>query len=135
MIVIDASVVVKWFQEEKDSDKARSLQLDHIIGVNSILIPRLLYYELANTFCTKSHLPIKNIQHNFQALFKMKLQIYEEKEMDLMETTLLAKKKDTSFYDMLYAVVAKNKKCDMVTADERFVKATKFPHVKLLSQI
>lgn len=135
MIVIDASVIVKWFQEEKDSDKARSLQYDHITGVNSILIPHLLYYELANTFSTKSRLPIKNIQHNFQALFKMKLHIYEEKEIDLMETTLLAKKKDTSFYDMLYAVVAKNKKCDMVTADERFVKRTKFSHVKLLSEI
>lgn len=133
MIVVDASVVVKWFQEEKDSDKARLLQHDHISGENSIIIPRLLYYELANTFTTKSRLPNKNIQDNFQALFQMKLHIYEEQEMDVIETTLLAKNKNTSFYVMLYAVIAKNKKCDMVTADERFVRRTKFPHVKLLS--
>ena len=34
----------------------------------------------------------------------------------------------------LHAVVAKNKKCVLVTADENFVRKTKFKHVKVLGE-
>jgi len=36
---------------------------------------------------------------------------------------------------MLYAVIAKNHKTTLITADERFVKMTKFSHVKLLTEM
>lgn len=134
MIVLDASVVIKWYQDEADAEKAKKLQQDHITGVNRIIIPRLMFYEISNTFATKSSLPTKNIQNNFQALFMMNLDIYKDQEIDIVEATLLAKKAETTFYDMLYAVIAKRKKCDLVTADERFQKKTKFPFVKLLSE-
>jgi predicted nucleic acid-binding protein len=51
---------------------------------------------------------------------------------ELVDAGVLAKKYKTSVYDMIYAVVAKNKKCALVTADENFVRKTKFKHVKLL---
>ena len=45
-IVIDASVVVKWFIEENDSDKALLLRDRFIDGKVELYIPILLYFEV-----------------------------------------------------------------------------------------
>jgi len=47
-LVIDASVVVKWFIEEHDSDKAILLRDKFIEGNVKIYIPSLLYFEVLN---------------------------------------------------------------------------------------
>ncbi|HEC40443.1 MAG TPA: PIN domain-containing protein, partial [bacterium] len=47
-IVIDANVVVKWFIEENDSDKARFLRDKFIEGKIELIIPTLLYFEVLN---------------------------------------------------------------------------------------
>lgn len=48
MFVIDASVVIKWFIEEKDSAKAVLLKEKHINGKTILIAPDLLIYEVAN---------------------------------------------------------------------------------------
>ena len=48
MLVIDASVVIKWFIEEKDSAKALLLKDNHINGKTILIAPDLLIYEAAN---------------------------------------------------------------------------------------
>ncbi|MBI5621043.1 PIN domain-containing protein, partial [Candidatus Gottesmanbacteria bacterium] len=53
---------------------------------------------------------------------------------DVVKSALLAHKKKTSVYDMLYAVIAKRLGTDLITADDQFVRKTKFSHVKLLSE-
>jgi len=47
-VVADASVIVKWFIEEQDSDKALILRDRHISGVMTISIPVLALYEILN---------------------------------------------------------------------------------------
>ncbi|MEM2585199.1 MAG: type II toxin-antitoxin system VapC family toxin, partial [Thermoproteota archaeon] len=47
-IVIDASVAVKWFVPEKDSDKALKLRELYLNGALEIVAPTLIYYEVAN---------------------------------------------------------------------------------------
>lgn len=47
-IILDASVIVKWYIEEKDSDKARLLRDKFIEGKIAIIVPPLLYFEVLN---------------------------------------------------------------------------------------
>ena len=47
-IVVDASVVVKWFVPEKDTGKALKLRDLYIRGDVELLSPTLLYYEVSN---------------------------------------------------------------------------------------
>ena len=47
-IIIDASIVVKWFIEENDSDKARLLRDKFIEGEIELYVPTLLYFEVLN---------------------------------------------------------------------------------------
>jgi len=136
MIVIDASVAIKLIDKnEEDSDIARLLYKRHIEDKEKIVAPRLLFYEVANVLATKSRSIEETIRGDMSVLLESNLSYYFETDKELIEAAILAKEYKASVYDMLYAVVAKNKKCMLVTADENFVKKTKFKHVKLLQEL
>jgi predicted nucleic acid-binding protein len=135
MIVLDASVIFKWIQkDEKNRDTALAFYKNHLLGKNKVLVPKLLIYEMANALATKSELSVPTIKAGLSFIFSAGLIIHRESEAELTESTTLAKKFGTSFYDMLYAVIAKNKKCNLITADEKFVQKTRFKFVSLISE-
>jgi predicted nucleic acid-binding protein len=134
-MVIDASIGVKWVLEsEVNRDKARFILQRLIDGLEEIIVPDLFYYEIANTFATKSEISLRISQESLRGILKFNLRIYRPDRQDIIDSTQLAKKNKTTVYDMVYAVVAKKLGTLLITADERFVKKTKFPHVKLLSE-
>ena len=136
MIVVDTSVAIKWlFKSEKESEIAYLLYKNHIGGTGKIIIPPLLFIEAANTLATKSNSTKKDIKTGLAFLFAADFTLQNVELEELVDAGVLAKKYKTSVYDMLYAVIAKNKKCVLVTADENFVKKTKFKHVKLLREL
>ena len=136
MIVVDASVVVKWIKkDEEDVNIALSIYNSHLKKKENIVVPRLLFYEVTNFLATKPRATSTTIKINLKFLFNSNLTIHIEDNKELTEATLLAKKYKTSVYDMLYAVIAKKKKCILVTADERFIAKVKFSFVKSLKQI
>ncbi|MEM2941687.1 MAG: type II toxin-antitoxin system VapC family toxin, partial [Thermoproteota archaeon] len=47
-LVLDASVIVKWFSIEEDSDIAVEIRDKHVEGVLSIVSPDLALYEVVN---------------------------------------------------------------------------------------
>lgn len=136
MITIDASVAAKWILAyEQDSDKAKTLLLNHSSAVTIIIVPNLLFLEIANTLATKSELTLWKITNSLTKLYQMNLQIYHIQEKDLKIATRMAKQQGTTVYDMLYAIVAKKHKTQLFTADEKFASATKFRFVRLLKDI
>ena len=135
MIIIDASVGIKWVKAEEQYQKeAVHIYTKHAEGKEEILVPGLFFIEIANSFSTKSSTQPKTIEKDLLFIFKSRLNVYEPTNEDILETALEAKKFNTSVYDMLYAVVAKKHKTILVTADEKFVTKTKFTYVKLLSE-
>ena len=48
MYVLDASVILKWFLEEENSEKAITLKDGHSRGEFLVVIPDLAIYEVAN---------------------------------------------------------------------------------------
>lgn len=134
MIVVDASVVIKWLRVETDRDKAKEIQKAHLSKKNQIIIPRLLIYEVANALATKYPMTKKEIKESLGYIYKCDLVIHQEEEVDMVYAAVLARKYSTTVYDMLYAVIAKKHKTILVTADERFIQKTKFSYVKLLAK-
>jgi len=139
MIVVDTSVAIKWLnKEEKDSELAYLLYKKHIAGAGAaeaIVIPSLLFIEAANTLATKSNSTKEDIKTGLTFLFEANFEVYNITLGDLVDAGVFAKKYKTSVYDMIYSVIARNKKCILVTADENFVKKTKFKHIKLLREL
>ena len=133
MIVIDASVASKLVLPlEENHIKVQEIFQKHVQGIEEIVVPDFLLYEAANALATKSAITSNRATRSLTVLYKANLNIHHCTELEVKEAARLAKKYKTSVYDMLYAVVAKTHKATLITADEQFIKQTKFKFVKLL---
>lgn len=133
MIVIDASVANKFFlSNEEGSDKAQNILDNHLSGSEQILAPHFLFLEVANTLTSKTSFLIQDVTASLTTLYESEFKIVDLTPTDLKEASKLAKQYKTSVYDMIYAVIAKNHKIILITADEKFIKQTGFKWVKLL---
>ena len=135
-MVLDTSVVFKWLLnvDEPDSDVAKNILQDFLAGKIEIFVPDFLFIEVANILATKSSINEKNIEKSLNFLFSFNLNVYEITKEVLIEAALLAKKYKEPVYDILFLVIANKLNTILVTADSKFFAATKFPHVKLLSE-
>lgn len=134
MIVIDASIAIKIINTKEEGNvEAINLFQSHMEGREEIIVPEFLFIEVANALATKSQTQNKEIKEGLNVLYEANLILYDLQKEDLIEASVLAKQYETSVYDMLYAVVAKNKKIKLITADARFTKKVGFSYVKHLS--
>jgi predicted nucleic acid-binding protein len=124
-LVVDASVVVKWFVPEPYSTEARLILDDYQTGVLSLLAPDLINAEFGNIVWKK---------HLFQGLDSKDAQIVidEFRKLKFMLTPTVALLEKAyhlavtyrrSVYDMLYLALSIEENCKFVTADERMVNA------------
>jgi len=124
MVVLDCSVIYKWFVDETDSDKARVYCKQLVDGSIQIACPRLLLYELGNVFRYKNF--TKELQQKcFCILEKFSLQLLDPSFEDCAKIGQIVEEFDITFYDASYLWLAKKYKCDFITADEKLVKKTK----------
>lgn len=134
MIVIDTSIAFKWFnQDEADFALALRLLEDHLSGKNPIFAPDLLLYELTNAWSTKTGLTAEKIDKNLRLLEKFRLNLVPINFQLCRLSSKMAKKYRVSVYDAVYAVLAQEKKCSLLTADEKFKEKVKISTVKLIS--
>ena len=135
-LVLDASVITKWFFEEEDTDQALKLLEKHKLETIQINVPVLLFFEFGNTVVKKFREDIdtrKEFNRNLTDLFFIQLS-FAETTPDLLKLVYsVASRYEITFYDATYVALAKSLKCDFVTADKKLVEATKaLKFVKLL---
>lgn len=131
-LVVDSSVVVKWFVVEPYSTEARRILNDYQAGVLTLLAPDLLYAEVGNIVWKK---------HIFQGMTAVDAQLVVDtfRTMTFVQTStaalldsayLLAVIHRRTVYDMLYVALSAQEACQFVTADEKLVNAisTTFPN-------
>ncbi len=133
MVILDTAVVYKWFaKNEGDSLLALNILQKHVNGQEKIIVPELILYELANAWVTKKAIPSAIIKTNLKDLQEAGLGI-ESSTFDLIaKAVAFAKKYNVTVYDSIYAVLAKEKGCKLITADKKFAEKINLPYVKLL---
>ena len=119
MIVLDASVVLKWFQEERDSEKALAFEERHARGEETVAAPDLLFYEIANVFRNQKGIRVEAIETALEVLSRLEIQTFTFSPVDLKEVVRFAAMHDISVYDALYVILARRLGCRFVTADKR----------------
>lgn len=135
MVVVDASVVYKWFaSEEQCHAQALELLKSHLDKENRLVVPDLILSELANVWSIKTNLSLRKIYSNLRDLKNINLQV-EIVTIELAKKAIaFARKYRISAYDAIYAVLAKEKKCELITADSKFVDKVKLKFVKQLEK-
>lgn len=132
MVIVDTSVVYKWYSLEENSDQARVVLKNHLNGQEIICAPELILYELTNAWVTKTGLTLSQIKKNFKN-FKDDNILLEGLSYEIISKALeLAKKYKITIYDASYITLAKQKKCLFITADQKLIEKVNLPFVKLL---
>ena len=118
-LVIDASIAVKWVVEEDGTPEALALQQKA-----KLIAPELLVAECANILWKKVR---RGELLKGEALVAARL--LQGAEIELLPTrslfeaaTRMSIEIDHPAYDCLYLALAVEKKCQLVSADERFLR-------------
>jgi len=78
--VVDASIVVKWFLEEKFSDEAKEMRDSFVTGKLVISVPSLLLYECLNALWQSRLFREEELALAARALSKYGFDVWEPKE-------------------------------------------------------
>jgi predicted nucleic acid-binding protein len=121
--VVDASVVIKWFLPEPDSEAARRLRrADHECSA-----PDLLLLEVLNAFwkhVVRGNLDLTTAREAVDALSVAPIRVKGADSL-FTEAFRLAMETRRSVYDCTYLAMAIQEDCRLVTADRRFYDALK----------
>lgn len=132
MVVVDTSIVYKWIREEDTRHLSLEILYRFLSGKEKILVPDILLYELANVLSNKTELSIKDIEEAWNLFIDFNVPIFTPTASFMQKCLKFSKKYQVTVYDAAYAVLAKEKKCDLVTADDKFAQKTKLPFIKSL---
>jgi len=124
--VVDASIAIKLFIEQEDSDLAESLLL-RLSGTPParFAVPDLFYVECANVFwkyVQQAGFPVVQAQSSLQRLKALNLQVYPLSEL-VEEALEVAITYRISVYDACYVVLSLYAQCPLITADRKLLRS------------
>jgi predicted nucleic acid-binding protein len=118
MLVVDASIAVKFVVQEHDSALVDRL----LMSPEPLVAPDWLLVESASTMWKKvarSELLMLHAERNLEALPDFFARLYPSAEL-IGDALRLAFRLHHSVYDCLYLALARREGCNLVTADRKF---------------
>ena len=137
-VVVDASVIVKWFVEEEGSDKSLKLRDKYIEGRVGIIAPELVIFEALNALYYKKLFSEDELKEISEALEAYSLTLYPLRGEYADKAVEIAFKNDVTIYDASYIALAVIKDTRMYTADKKLIRKLKpeyQKHVKSIEDI
>ncbi len=126
-LVVDSSVVVKWFLTEEGSEKAIKLFDEFAAGRMKIAAPTILYYEVANALKRSASFNEESLRGAARALSGYAFEVWHAQGSFLEEALSLSIRKDITVYDASFVALALRKNVSLCTEDSELL--TKFPEV------
>ncbi len=132
-MILDSSVIFKWFIIEEGTEKALVLFADIKERKISVSVPRLLYYEIGNSLLFHKPYSEDKIEQAGKILEELPLSYHDLTFQDWNKIINEAHDVNISFYDYSYIFLAKRLNTQLITADKKlFEKTKKSGFVKLL---
>ena len=119
MIILDSSVVVKWFSEEEYTEKALAIRERIRMGEERVVVPDLLLYELANALKYNPSFDANDVSDALTSIFDMDLEIVTPIPEIINLAVALAFEYNITVYDAFYIALAKDLELTFITADRR----------------
>lgn len=126
MIVLDASVVLKWvFVDEDGGERARYYKERHISEEEIIAVPELFFYEIANVLATNTRLSVEDVTGAFSLIWNFDLEVFNFGLEEFLSAIALSRQYKISLYDASYIELARRLNCNFITADKRLYEKIK----------
>ncbi|MHA1505997.1 MAG: type II toxin-antitoxin system VapC family toxin [Candidatus Asgardarchaeia archaeon] len=124
-VVVDESVVVKWFNVEEYSDKAVELKNAHVRGIVKVVAPIHLIYEVGNSIWKNRQLNVEDTSNAIVPLLELNLELVSPSHKSIKRTMEIAREMEMTFYDASYVQLAEENKLTLITADEKQLEKSK----------
>jgi len=118
-IVLDTSVVIKWFTKEEGSSSATRILDSFANGSLQVAVSALTFYEAANALRYKRDFSSEDVQRCISYLLEMELDVRGLDVGLLVESLRIAFDGNVTFYDAVPAAIAKLEGVQCITADEK----------------
>lgn len=134
-LVVDSSVVVKWFVAEVLTTEARKIYSEYQSGNVRLLAPDLIYAEVGNITWRKQMYEGMSAQDaqlvlaDFQAVG---IEVTSAADL-LPDAYQIAIAHGRSIYDSLYIALSLREQCQFVTADNKLVNAVRAVYSNIVS--
>ena len=135
LLILDASVAVKWFTMEPLRDKALIIRDKYVNGELDLEAPSLLYYEVANALRYNPRFGIEEVKSAVRALEDLAITIYDFKGELASRAVELAYRFGITVYDAAYVALAAIRNATLYTADKEVVMKVSSENVKHLSEV
>lgn len=136
LLILDASIIAKWFKEEADSAKALELRAGFHDGLHEIMVPDLLLYEISNALRYDKNFNSDIIAKSIDSLFEMDLIITMPSADLISKATEVALEFGITVYDAIYVALASQTNGVFITADKAlYEKIKELENCKLLAEI
>ncbi len=132
-LVLDASVLLKWFIEEAGSQAALELKQRYLDREIAIVIPDLALYEIPNVLRFKHKIPESEVKSVIHAFWMLSFETVSPTLSLLNEAIHLSFRTGLSLYDCAYVALAQELKATLITADKELAHSiSKFLPTHLL---
>lgn len=119
--VLDASVILKAFTNEIDSNKAINLLEDFQDGRNEIIVPEFIFLEVTNALRYKKQSQ-ESLNKTNKELWNLGLKIESLNSFLLEKAIEISLKNNITIYDAIYVSLAQINGCQLVTSDKELYK-------------
>ena len=124
-LLIDTSVLIKWFHEDGESEllEARALRDAHVRGELDAHVLDLAVYEVGNVLARAMRWPAVEVADQLDDLIAITGPPLVMAQRWLREAALLADVHALSFYDASWAAAAAALEIPLISADRRLLAA------------
>lgn len=121
-VVVDASVVAKWYIPERHHEEARELRDDYLNGRHDLLAPALLPFEVINALKYSGHYEGDRLVEASTTLPEYGIELMPYREAGPIAE--IAVDLDITLYDASYLALAHANEATVYTADSQLLDAT-----------
>ena len=118
-VVVDASIIVKWFVEEEGSDEAIKIRDEYINGKIKLIAPELINFEVLNALHYKRLFSEDELGRISEALDAFSIELCSLRGEYAAKTIEVAYKNNITIYDAAYISLAIMKNTYVYTADRK----------------
>lgn len=121
-VVLDTSVIVKWFSIERGHKQALKI-LNKVVNREIVLVePELLFYELINAFWFGKKLTARQINEVFNKLTNLEPEIVSLDSKLISSILKFVNRFPITAYDASFIALANKHKIPLITADSKHHK-------------
>jgi len=135
-LIVDSSVIVKWYVMEERTEQALKLRDDYIEGKLTLSAPSLMLYEVLNAVKqAKKDISIKTLEAVAESLTLYGIRVHELLGELARLTVKTAIENEVSVYDAAYIALAKLSDTTLYTADEKLKESLRNEYQKYVVHI